>query len=103
MTSAAEHVVEGFADELEKLAFPDQLEKLALFGLGKKVPAPPPTSEFGKVWQGIKDSKFGKMVGKPLKVLFSAPAMMAFGAAGGLGLLGEEQREQRHAQNMGMR
>ncbi len=104
MTSAADHVVDGFADELEKLAFPGQLEKLAFLGMGKKPPAAPvPTEGFGKFMHGIKSSKFGKAVGGPLKMLFSNPAMIAFGAVGGLGLMGKKKLGQRHAKNMEMR
>ena len=99
MTSAADHVVDGFADELEKLAFPAQLEKLAFLGVGKaKLPAPVPTEGLGKMWHGIKNSPVGKVIGKPLGMLLSSPAMLAFGTIGGFSTMNKKNLGARAAQ-----
>jgi hypothetical protein len=100
VTSAADQVVDGFADELEKLGFPARLEKLALFGFGKpKVPAPAPTGGFGKVIHGIKNSPVGKVLGRPLKMLLGYPGMMAFGGVAGLGLMSPKNLRARLQKN----
>ncbi len=99
MTSAADQVVDGFADELEKLAFPAQLEKLALFGWGK--PKPPPTTEFGKLLHKGMSTPVGKVLGRVGKMVFSKPAFLAFGAYGGMKSMGKGSLNARLRKNMG--
>ena len=96
MTSAADHVVDGFADELEKLAFPAELEKLALFNLGKAAPA-----ATGGLWNGIKSSPVGKLIGKPLKMLMSGPAFAAYGTFAGSRSLAPKALEARKMTTLG--
>ena len=103
MTFPAEHVVGGFADELDSLGFDGMLEKFAFLGFGKKppAPAPVPTGGFGKLWHGIKTSKGGMLAGGIGKKVFGLPGAVVFGAVTGAGLLGKKQLRQKQMKNMG--
>lgn len=92
MTFPAEHVVGGFADELDSLGFDGVLEKFAFFGFGKKPPVPAPTG-------GLKG--LGPLAKKWGKRAFGLPGAIAFGAITGAGLLGKRQLENKNAKNMG--
>ena len=95
MTSPADIVVDGFADELDRLGLPDRLEKLAFLGFGKKAPPAAPPTGFGKVMDSLKKSPVGRVLKWPLKAVFSVPGMVAFGTIGGAGLMGKNKLRER--------
>lgn len=92
MTFPAEHVVGGFADELDSLGFDGMLEKFAFFGFGKKPPVPVPAG--GLKGLGALGKKWGKRV-------LGLPGAIVFGAVTGAGLLGKKQLRQKQMKNMG--
>lgn len=86
MTSAADAVVGGFAEELVKLGFAGELDKFAFFGLGK--PAVPKVG--GKALGALKG-----VAGPALNALFIGGA-----ALGGMKSMGRGALNERLQQNM---